>query len=179
MLTVSLQFGNLPGQIQRYSGDVADFIDKNVDRAAGVVRETLSSSKWIPDSVRPKPPPQVPVVVAPASTWETIQDWVAKHKVLTGVIVVACGAVAFKGYQKSRSLRKVRRAKKAKNGGRTEVIVIAGSPNLPLTKSLSLDMERRGFIVYIVCNVAEDEEIVESFARPDIKPLTIDTTDVS
>ena len=59
------------------------------------------------------------------------------------------------------------------------MVVIAGSPTLPLTKSLALDMERRGFIVYIVCNAAEDENMVHTLSRPDIRPLSIDTTDVS
>lgn len=113
------------------------------------------------------------------STLERAQDWVSRHKILTGVVVVVCGTAIFKGYQTSKSNRKARRAKRARNGGRTEVVVIAGSPTLPLTKSLSLDMERRGFIVYVVCNAAEDEGMVHSFARQDIKPLTIDTTDVS
>ncbi|PHH70095.1 hypothetical protein CDD83_5518 [Cordyceps sp. RAO-2017] len=37
-------------------------------------------------------------------------------------------------------------------------------------------MERRGFVVYVVCNAAEDEALVHAFARPEIRPLTIDTT---
>lgn len=164
--------------LRQYSDVVADFIDHNVDRAAQAVRETLASSIWIPDSVRPSPPVQPPVAVVAVSRFEQVQDWVARHKILTGVVVVVCGTAVFKGYQKSRSLRKTRRAKKARNGGRTEVVVIAGSPTLPLTKSLSLDMERRGFIVYVVCNAAEDEAMVHAFSRPDIRPLTIDTTDV-
>lgn len=110
--------------------------------------------------------------------FERVQDWVARHKVLTGVVIIVCGTVVFKGYQKSRWLRKTRRAKRARNGGRTEVIVIAGSPTLPLTKSLSLDMERRGFIVYVVCNASEDESLVHAYSRPDVRPLAIDTTDV-
>ena len=133
---------------------------------------------WLPDSVRPAPPKPAVADVA-ASRLEQVQDWMARHKILTGVIVLACGTVIFKGYKKSRSLRKSRRAKRARNGGRTEVVVIAGSPTLPLTKSLSLDMERRGFIVYVVCNAAEDEAMVHALSRPDIKPLAIDTTDVS
>ena len=128
--------------------------------------------------MRPSPPPRAPVVVVATSRLEQFQDWVARHKILTGVIVLACGTVIYKGYQRSRSLRKTRRAKKARNGGRTEVVVIAGSASLPLTKSLALDMERRGFIVHIVCNAAEDESTVSSLSRPDIRPLTIDTTDV-
>ena len=97
---------------------------------------------------------------------------------MTGLIIVGCGYVVYTGYRRSQYLRKTRRAKRARNGGRTEVVVVAGSPTLPLTKSLSLDMERRGFVVYVVCNAAEDESMVYAYARPDIRPLSIDTTNV-
>lgn len=166
-------------QFRQYTNDVAEYIDKGVDRAADAVRDTLSSTPWIPDSIRPTPPVKAPVAVISVSTWERAQDWVSRHKIITGVIVVVCGTVAFKGYQKSRSMRKTRRAKRARNGGRTEVVVIAGSPTLPLTKSLSLDLERRGFIVFVVCDAPEDEKTVHSFARQDVSPLRIDTTNVS
>ncbi|CAM1504360.1 Fc.00g019510.m01.CDS01 [Cosmosporella sp. VM-42] len=168
---------SIPVHLRRYSDDVAEFIDHNVDRAADVVRESLASSKWIPEQMRPKAPVKPPVSVVSLSRLERVQDWVMKHKILTGIIVVACGTVVYKGYRESRMCKKTRRAKRARNGGRTEVVVIAGSPTLPLTKSLALDMERRGFIVYIVCNTAEDESMVQALARPDVRPLGIDTTD--
>lgn len=75
--------------------------------------------------------------------------------------------------------RKKRRAKKASNGARLEVVVIAGSPSEPLVRSISLDLERRGFIVYIVCNTIEEEMLVQNESRQDIKPLMIDIVDVS
>ncbi|GAB0137662.1 hypothetical protein EsDP_00005919 [Epichloe bromicola] len=168
---------HIPTQLRQYTNHVADCIDQNVDRAAGMVRETLSQAKWLPDYVKPSPPARVPVAMVTMTRFEKVQDWVARHKILTGVIIVTCGTVIFKGYQASRSLRKTRRAKRARTGARTEVVVIAGSPTLPLTKSLSLDMERRGFIVYIVCNAAEDESLVHALSRPDIRPMGIDTTD--
>ncbi|KAJ6785751.1 hypothetical protein PWT90_04841 [Aphanocladium album] len=168
--------GKIPVQFRQYTNDAAEYIDKSVDRAADVVRDTLSAQTWIPEQIRPTPAVKVPVAVVSMSTWERAQDWVSRHKVLTGVIVVTCGIVVFKGYKTSRSMRKTRRAKRARNGGRTEVVVIAGSPTLPLTKSLSLDMERRGFIVYVVCDAPEDERMVQSYARQDISPLKIDTT---
>lgn len=59
------------------------------------------------------------------------------------------------------------------------MVVLAGSPTLPLTRSLSLDLERKGFVVFIVCNTIEDEMMVQNLARPDVRPLTIDITDVS
>lgn len=117
--------------------------------------------------------------VAAATRLQQVQDWVNRNRVLTGIVVVVAGTVVYKSVQRTRSRRKTRRAKKARNGAREEVIVIAGSPALPLTKSLALDMERKGFIVYIVCSASEDQNVVQSLSRPDIRPLSIDTTDVS
>lgn len=59
-----------------------------------------------------------------------------------------------------------------------EVVVIAGSPALPLTRSLSLDLERKGFIVFVVSNSHEEEIMVQNLSRPDIRPLSIDITNV-
>ncbi|KAG9256074.1 uncharacterized protein F5Z01DRAFT_537062 [Emericellopsis atlantica] len=170
---------SLPDRIVSYSGSVAEVINTQVDAAASQIRSTLSQSSWIPDTIRPNlpPPKPAPVPVSALSRLDKVQAWIWRNKILTGCIVLACGTVVWKGYQTGKSARKVRRAKRARNGGRTEVVVIAGSASLPLTKSLALDMERRGFVVYIVCNAAEDEGAVSALARPDIRPLTIDTTD--
>lgn len=129
--------------------------------------------------MRPRPPPPTAAAVSlPTSTYERLQDWISRHKIITGVVVLATGTVLYRTYRSSKLGRKTRRAKRARSGGRLEVVVIAGSPALPLTRSLSLDMERKGFIVFIVCNTIEDEVMVQSISRPDIRPLTIDITDV-
>lgn len=52
--------------------------------------------------------------------------------------------------------------------------VIAGSPNSSITTALALDLERRGFIVYIVTSSAEDEQHVRNQSRVDLLPLSID-----
>lgn len=44
-------------------------------------------------------------------------------------------------------------------------------------KSLSLDLERRGFIVYVVCTDMEEEQQVQSESRVDVRPLHIDVVD--
>ncbi|KAI0004050.1 DUF1776-domain-containing protein [Xylariaceae sp. FL0662B] len=170
---------SIPNHVRRYSGDVADYVDKVVEHAADNVRDALSSAPWVPDSMRPIPPSRPPpVVTVPMGTYEQVQSWVARHKILTGAIIVVFGYVTYRTVRHSRFLHKPRRAKRARNGGRLEVVVVAGSPTLPLTKSLSLDLERRGFIVYIVCSTIEDETAVQSLSRPDfIKPLGIDITD--
>lgn len=58
-------------------------------------------------------------------------------------------------------------------------VVLAGSPHDPISKSLALDMERRGFIVFVVVNSIEDEQLVVGEGRGDIRPLNIDILDVS
>jgi NAD(P)-dependent dehydrogenase (short-subunit alcohol dehydrogenase family) len=145
------------------------------------LREALSSSKWIPESARPRrppPPPRKATIPCPASTYSKIHDWVLKNKLLTTVIVIAAGGLTYYIIRR-KSNRKKRRAKRAPNGARVEVVVVAGSPSEPITRSISLDLERRGFIVYIVCNTIEEEVLVQNESRPDIKPLMIDIVDVS
>ena len=58
-------------------------------------------------------------------------------------------------------------------------MVVAGSPNEPITRSLALDLERRGFVVYIAVNTVEEEQLVRNEARADIHPLNLDIVDVS
>jgi uncharacterized protein (UPF0333 family) len=112
------------------------------------------------------------------STYSQIHGWIMKNKLLTTVIVIAAGGLTYH-IIKRKSNRKKRRAKRAPNGARAEVVVVAGSPSEPVTRSISLDLERRGFIVYIVCNTIEEEVLVQNESRPDIKPLMIDIVDVN
>lgn len=160
---------------------MADYIDQNVEKIADTLRDVLASSQWLPEAIRPRPspPPAPPIVAIPTSTLESIQNWISRHKILTGVILLTTGTIAYKTYRSHARLRKSRRAKRSRSGGRMEVVVVAGSPSLPLTRSLSLDLERKGFVVFIVCNSHEDEIMVNNLSRPDIRPLSIDTTDVS
>lgn len=57
------------------------------------------------------------------------------------------------------------------------MVVVAGPPNSPITKSLSLDLERRGFIVYIVCSNMDEEQQVLGESRVDVRPLHLDVVD--
>ena len=56
--------------------------------------------------------------------------------------------------------------------------MIVGPPTAPLTRSLALDLERRGFIVYIVVNAVEEEQLVHDESRVDIRPLLLDIGNV-
>lgn len=52
--------------------------------------------------------------------------------------------------------------------------VIAGTATSPLTTALALDLERRGFIVYVITSSAEDEQHVRNQSRVDLLPLNLD-----
>lgn len=171
---------SIPNQVKRYSSEVAVVFESQVDKAADQARDFLSTQDWIPDSIRPRGRPSPSTALAlPTSLYDAAQDWISRHKILTGFIVLTTGVVVYRGIRKSALCRKTRRARRARNGARLDVVVIAGSPNLPVTRSLALDLERRGFIVYIVCNTVDDEVVVQNLSRTDIRPLGIDITDVS
>ncbi|KAI9730910.1 MAG: hypothetical protein M1818_007984 [Claussenomyces sp. TS43310] len=163
--------------VKKFSGDVAGYIERHVEDAAASLRGTLSSQSWLPDQVRPKPPPRPPVaaqIVSP-SLYNRVNGWVLRNKLLTGTFVLGLTATAVHlVHRKRRAYGRKRRAKRASNGARLEVVVLAGSPSEPIVRSLALDLERRGFIVFIICNDVEEEILVQNEARADIKPLSID-----
>ncbi|PKS09842.1 hypothetical protein jhhlp_004465 [Lomentospora prolificans] len=169
---------SLPNQIWRYSTDVADLIDTHIENAAVAVRTTLSSAHWLPDPLKPAPPAAVPVTIVAVSRLEKFRECVAKHRIAFGAAALVAGVLSYQVYRSTCYHRKTRKARRSRrNGGRVEVVLIAGgSPDLPLTRSLALDMERKGFIVFVVCSTADDESLVQKLSRPDIRPLHIDFT---
>ncbi|TAQ91554.1 hypothetical protein B7494_g20 [Chlorociboria aeruginascens] len=170
----------VPLHAKQASSDILDYVDRHLDKATSVLRDALSSS-WVPEYVRPPPPPaprRVPNVSAPASTYAKLRDWAFDHKILSTVLILGIGGATYY-VVRSKMGRKKRRAHRASNGARLEVVVIAGSPAEPVTRSIALDLERRGFIVYVVCNTIEEEVLVQNESRPDIKPLMVDIVDSS
>ncbi|RKF64741.1 putative duf1776-domain-containing protein [Erysiphe neolycopersici] len=160
----------------RFSSDVADVVDSYLDKVSDALRQKLSASPWFPDNIRPKTFPisrKLAAKSVPLSFYRRALVWVINHKILTGAIIVTIGGITYHVFKKN-MVRKKRKAIRAKDGLRLEVIVIAGQPGEPYTRSISLDLERRGFIVYIVCSTNEEERIVQNEARPDIKPLALD-----
>ena len=166
-----------------YSNQVREYVDKHLerasqtlDKASDVLRDAINGARY---QKPPPPPPRAFTNPTSGSVGSQILNWVSKHKVSTAICLFSVGGIVYMVMTDKR-YRKKRRAKKASNGARLEVVVLAGSPSEPITRSISLDLERRGFIVYIVCNTIEEEVIVvESMSRSDIKPLMIDIVDVN
>lgn len=57
--------------------------------------------------------------------------------------------------------------------------MVAGQVDEPLTRSVMLDLERRGFIVYVLVREQREVEVVKAEGRPDLLLLRVDVCDVS
>lgn len=152
----------------------------SISRAAGKVFKRIESQDLLL-ARNQKPPPGV---------WDKVSDWASRHKVLLSALALGVtggtiwyvhkihmGEIKGPGYM--RVLKKSRRARKAANGGRVEVVVIAGSPAEPLTRTIATDLAKRGYIVYWTTSSEEEEEMVLNERNEDIRPLKIKAHDVS
>ena len=55
---------------------------------------------------------------------------------------------------------------------------MAGTPLESVTRAVAADLEKRGFVVFVVVGSVEEERAVLEENRPDIRPLWIDVTSV-
>lgn len=143
------------------------------------------------DAIKGLDPSDFNMVVkkSPPGVWQRISDWIASHKVLTTIFAVSVTSGTFYYLYKINvgdisgpsflRLRRKRLAKKAANGGRVEVVVIAGSPAEPLTRTIATDLSRRGYIIYWTTSSAEEEELVLRERSDDIRPLPIKAHDIA
>lgn len=149
--------------------EIATEVERHFDDVASSLRNQFS--KPLQPPVRRLPPP---------TTYQQIERWVSKHKALTAAMVAfaVTGSVGTFVYIKSQKvMNRKRRAKKSASGARTDVVVVAGAVANPLTSALYLDLERRGFVVYVVANTAEDERFLRSQSRSDLIPLNLHLVD--
>ncbi|OJJ47926.1 hypothetical protein ASPZODRAFT_2127108 [Penicilliopsis zonata CBS 506.65] len=169
---------SIPHDVRRYSLEVADSIDRQVDHAAAVVRETLSQQSWLPSSIRPSP--RTCGQVGPSSRsrdfGDRVYEWILRNRAWTAAIFAFFGTTCVLYYGGKKLHGKRRKARKAGNGARKEIVVIAGSPHEPMTRSIATDLERRGYIVYVIVSSVEEEHMVQAENRADIRPLWLDLT---
>lgn len=114
--------------------------------------------------------------LAGSSIWTRGIAWADRNRALAAGIA-AFLVTGMVGVYVTRGKRR-RKARKAINGSKKEAVVLAGPPHSPLTKSISLDLEKRGFVVYVLVTSLEEERIVRSEAKADIVPLHFDVSEV-
>lgn len=133
----------------------------------------------MPADMRTYLPPPPPKRAPPPTALESIEKWISKNRALTAAAVafLVTGSVGAVIFVRNRQYKRKRRAKKSASGARTDVVVVAGAVASPLTNALYLDLERRGFVVYVVTNKRDDEYYVRSQNRVDLIPLQLDLVD--
>jgi len=111
----------------------------------------------------------------------TCQRWMGRHRALTAAVLafVCTGAVGLVYLNMGRTgRRKVRKAKRASSGLRKEVVVVAGPADSELTRTVTRDLAKRGFIVYQMVTSHEEWSDVYSTMNGDVKPLLMDLDDL-
>ncbi|ODV89861.1 hypothetical protein CANCADRAFT_30985 [Tortispora caseinolytica NRRL Y-17796] len=139
-------------------------------------KRILEYFPWHRSSPDPIPdPPQIDVCV------DTGASWLTRNRVyVIASAAIGLGAVfyLYKSAPRFRRRRK-RRAQRAPNGARKEVVVIAGSPGEQIFKSVVNDLDKRGFIIYCVVSSAEEEAAVGREDSPDIRSLRLNSSDTT
>ncbi|KAI4112637.1 MAG: hypothetical protein LQ338_008289 [Usnochroma carphineum] len=158
---------------------IADSLDAVTDRISASLRSAIGDSAWFPQTKPSRPPPPPALSARHTGYFEASRDWISRHRAVTAAVVCFLSTGAFLVWRQRRANRAKRRAKRAKNGQRTEIVVLAGPPSAPITRSLSLDLERRGFIVYIPVNSLVEERLIQAESKADIHPLHLDVTSPS
>lgn len=102
----------------------ADVIDKQADIAATAIREALSKSTWVPEVVRPLPRPiRMPVsVIEKVTGGGGMGAWVKENKWAVGIVLGTTVGIGGYVYARGRKGGKKKRARKASDGGRKEVV---------------------------------------------------------
>ena len=160
-------------QARKQFNEIADDVERHFEQVAGQLRE------WIPADTPFARPPPPPKRLPPPTTFQMMQRWVSRHRAITAAAVafLVTGSIGTLVYLRNKEQRRKRRAKKSPSGARTEVVVVAGAVANPLASALYLDLERRGFVVYVVAHTSEDERYIRSLSRADLLPLHVDLVD--
>ncbi|PRT52699.1 hypothetical protein B9G98_00319 [Wickerhamiella sorbophila] len=160
---------------QAVSG-VASSVSSTVKQVGSVVSDQVygtvaSMSDFAARSPPPPPPPSDSFV-------DRMYDTIAAHKkVCAAMATVVTGTALYMVYSGNTTKRRRRRlACRAQDGGRHEVVLLAGSPSEPLVRLVAQDLNVRGFIVYILCTPGEDDLVAREKCS-DIRPLVVPSYD--
>lgn len=163
---------------------MADYIEKHTNSIASDIRDAIDSASWIPDSLRPprpsnggvgnffaRPPPP------PQGFVEQTTAWISRNRTAIAIVVAFTGTSIFLIHRRKKAHARKRRAKKLPNGAKKEIVVLACSTfHDALTRSLALDLERRGYVVYVTVSSTDEDSLIQQEAKADLRPLWIDLT---
>lgn len=118
------QLASIPHDVRRYSMQVADSIDRQIDCAATSLRDTFSNQSWVPSAIRPVSRKR-PQVQTSHSLTARVQDWALQNRAWSAAVLafVGTGCVLYFGNKKLNGRK--RKARRAGNGARKEIVGMA------------------------------------------------------
>lgn len=171
---------SVPSDIASYGSRIAGYIEQQSTSLASELRDAIDSATWIPDSMRPPIRPMTRTFSAPAPTESFLAKmtrWISENRTTVAVMVAFAGTTAILIHRRKKAHAKKRRARRDRNGKKKEIVVLACSSfQDPLSRSLALDLDRRGYIVYITVSSTEEDSLVQSESKWDVRPLWMDLT---
>lgn len=114
------QLASIPHDVKRYSLQVANSIDRQVDSAATTLRDSLSQQSWIPSSVRPSR--KTVDIVPTRSLTGRVQDWMISNRALSAAVLAFAGTTCVLYFGNKTFNGKRRKARRAGNGARKEIV---------------------------------------------------------
>lgn len=117
------QLASIPHDVRKYSAQVADSVDRQIDCAATTLRDKFSGQSWLPAAVRPSPRASQAARAPQSPSWTgRVQDWVLQNRAWSAAALafVGTGCVLYFGNKKLNGKR--RKARRAGNGARKEIV---------------------------------------------------------
>ncbi|KAJ4515722.1 hypothetical protein HRR83_004567 [Exophiala dermatitidis] len=175
---------SIPQDMAHYGSRIADYIDKYTDALASGIRDAIDHSSWVPDALRPPPRPGsgpgaffARAQPLPQSYLDKATAWISKNRMAIAIVVAFAGTSVYLVHRRKKEHARKRRVRKLPNGAKKEIVVLACSTfHDPLTRSLALDLERRGYVVYVTVSSTEEDSLVQQESKTDLRPLWIDLT---
>lgn len=119
----TLQLASIPHDVRKYSLEVADSIDRQVDHAANILRDTLSQQSWLPPSIRPTPRTYPSLGSSgPQSFTDRVQDWILRNRAWSAAIIAFASTTSILYFGGKKLHGKRRKARRALSGARKEIV---------------------------------------------------------
>jgi hypothetical protein len=160
---------------EQFASPVDKAMDKSVEAVRGGIKSILTGLGLEKKQIIPPP-------IIHRRFFERSQDWMSRNRALTAAIIafISTGAIGGLLFVSGNFNRKrLRRAKKSKSGARKEAVVVAGNPTTPMIRSVLGDLDKRGFVVYVIVTNIEEKNAVEREGKADVIPLSLELSDVS
>lgn len=170
---------SIPSDVVNYGSRIADYIEKHSNTLAADIREAIDHASWLPESLKPARPARFFAVPPPPpqGAYDKTITFISRNRTAIAVVLAFAGTTGYLVHRSRRAHAKKRRAKKLPNGAKKEIVVLACSTfHDPLTRSLAVDLERRGYIVYVTVSSTEEDSLVNQEGKADLRPIWIDVT---